>query len=234
MERKRPKTEVLPPGETVTRQDWAERINGHWRKAAESILATCRDLIAAEDNLLPSEFETMISQDLAFTANTAYRLKVIGRDYERLFAHVQMLPPHWGTIHVLARVPVEVFSEAAANGIIHPEMERADALKLLPSKPKHTPKAPPVAPEIEYEEIEDEVSMSSVPRSTTRAEDDHMAKTAHWPPNDPEFTKPEEKPVDFAQRLANWVLRLDNRAHLKRVEALLKELQPSPVVSRVH
>ncbi len=51
----------------------------------------------------------------------------ISRD-ERLSngAHAHVLPPHWGTLYELTRLPDDVFEAKIADGTIHPEMQRTD------------------------------------------------------------------------------------------------------------
>jgi N6-adenosine-specific RNA methylase IME4 len=43
-------------------------------------------------------------------------------------AHVQHLPPHWGTLYELTKLTDQQFEAKLASGLIHPELERRDVV----------------------------------------------------------------------------------------------------------
>lgn len=81
----------------------------------------------AKEALPHGAFAAMIDSDLPFKARTAQRLMVTASD-ERLAnpTHVSHLPPHWGTLYELTKLPDDVFQTKLADGTIHPEMQRKD------------------------------------------------------------------------------------------------------------
>jgi hypothetical protein len=49
--------------------------------------------------------------------------------------HVSHLPPSWGTLHALAKLPKATLEAKIADGTIHPKLERKDVAKLNPETP---------------------------------------------------------------------------------------------------
>ena len=115
------------------RRDWAERILEAWQMSLTGIFKAGQLLLGARegpDALAHGEFTAMIETDLPFKHSTAFRLMAVARD-QRLtnLAHVQCLPPHWGTLYELTKLPDDVFEVKIADGSIHPEMQREDVAK---------------------------------------------------------------------------------------------------------
>jgi hypothetical protein len=88
-----------------------------------------RLLIEAKAALPHGSFLYMVDSELPFKRSTAFRLMTIAAD-PRLTngAHVQHLPPHWGTLYELTKLTDEQFEARLATGGIHPEMERRDVV----------------------------------------------------------------------------------------------------------
>jgi hypothetical protein len=140
----------LDDEEPDSREYWAGRINGTWRNAAESIIETGRILIEAKAALLPrGEFTKMVENDLLFTPRTAQRLMEIARHPVISDpTHVSHLPPSWGTLHELAKLPPATIRDKIADGTINPKMERKDVAKLTKNPgddaAKHTARMTPI------------------------------------------------------------------------------------------
>jgi N6-adenosine-specific RNA methylase IME4 len=113
----------------VSRAAWAVRITAAWRKSVEGVIEAGRLLSQAKAALPHGAFSEMIQRDLPFKASTAQRLMKIAAD-ERLTdaAHVQLLPPHWGTLYELTKLSDDAFKAKIASGAIHPELERRDVV----------------------------------------------------------------------------------------------------------
>lgn len=111
----------------IIRDDWAARITACWRASLDAILQVGRLLAEAKAALPHGEFGGMIESDLPFTASTAQRLMAIAADPKLSNpAHVQHLPPSWGTLYELTKLDDEQFEAKIADGTITPEMERKD------------------------------------------------------------------------------------------------------------
>jgi hypothetical protein len=106
--------------------NWAERITVAWQSSVEGILEAGRLLIEAKASLPHGEFAEMVESDLPFTPGTAARLMKIARD-ERITnpAHVPFLPPNWGTLYELTKLPDEQFEAKIADGTIRPDIGAA-------------------------------------------------------------------------------------------------------------
>ena len=70
--------------------------------------------------------------------NKRSRRHVVNRQQVSRFLHVSALPPHWGTLYELNKVPVALLEQHIKDGTIHPGMERKDAVAL---NPKHRPRS---------------------------------------------------------------------------------------------
>jgi hypothetical protein len=119
---------------TTAHSTWAKKICAAWQDSVCSIIKTGQLLIASKDDLKGKrgEFGRMVENELPFSSSTAQRLMAIARD-RRLTnpAHVQLLPPSWGTLYELTKLSNEVFAARIADGTIHAEMERIDAESLV-------------------------------------------------------------------------------------------------------
>jgi hypothetical protein len=128
-------------------EQWAERICTQLGKSVESIIEAGRLLVKAKADLAHGEWSRMFADELLpFSQNTAQRLMKIA-EHPQLSntAHVQYLPPSWGTLYELTKAEPKRLTAAFKDGIITPDMKRRDVKALRPpSKPRHlpTPKAP--------------------------------------------------------------------------------------------
>jgi hypothetical protein len=115
-----------------TRAAWAERITAAWLQTLHGILKTGRLLAKAKAALPHGAFTEMIERDLPFGARTAQRLMAIAA-CERLSnpTHVSHLPPYWGTLYELTKLPDALFQAGLSTGEINPEMERHEVSRLL-------------------------------------------------------------------------------------------------------
>lgn len=122
----------VPRHSLTIRAHWADRIGAAWRSTIEGIFETGRLLIEAKVALEHGEWLAMIEAELPFSASTAQRLMIVADD-QRLSnaAHVPFLPPSWGTLYELTKLPDDVLFEKFADGTINPECTRADITQFL-------------------------------------------------------------------------------------------------------
>jgi hypothetical protein len=110
------------------RRGWqfhAERINAAWGKQVESIIETGRYLVEAHDEMERASFEAMVQQKLAFGPSAARKLIVIARHPTLTnCAHMHKLPPSWGTLYDLTKLPTPMLCEKLQDGSINPKLER--------------------------------------------------------------------------------------------------------------
>jgi N6-adenosine-specific RNA methylase IME4 len=115
-----------------TRARWAGMIRSRLGDSVAAIVDVGRLLIDAKAGLPHGEFEAMVEQDLPFHASTAQRLMKVAR--HALLAnpaHVRLLPPAWGTLYELTKLPEALLKRLLSDGSITPETERKDVLRLL-------------------------------------------------------------------------------------------------------
>jgi hypothetical protein len=117
---------LLPdPAPGAPAQAWAERITESWRQSVRAILEAGRLLMRAKAALPHGEFGPMIEKELPFSAQTAQKLMAIAGDPKLSNpAHVRLLPPSWGTLYELHRLPDDDFARGIESGAIHADMER--------------------------------------------------------------------------------------------------------------
>jgi hypothetical protein len=109
-------------------------INEAWRKTVEGILETGSRLIEAKEDLDPAEYEAMLQEDVAMSVGNASKLRIIASNPVLAdFSHVKNLPASYGTLYELAKLPEETLLAGIADGVIHPKMERLEAVALLPN-----------------------------------------------------------------------------------------------------
>jgi hypothetical protein len=120
---------------------WAARITAAWRESVQGIIGVGDLLVEAREDLKPfrGEWSRLIGDNgqqskLPFSAGTAKRLIAIAED-PRIRSHVNVLPAAWGTLYELSTLTDLQFEHGLANGLVRPEMERADT-HILRAKEK--------------------------------------------------------------------------------------------------
>ncbi len=108
-----------------------------WQRGVESIIETGRRLIKAKKALEHGDFESMLYAKLPFSPSTAQRLMAIAENpVLSKAAHVQVLPPSWGTLYELTKLPVPLLTAKIKDGTITPKLERKAACALSKPEPK--------------------------------------------------------------------------------------------------
>jgi hypothetical protein len=119
---------------------WAERIRTQLGKTVEAIIEVGRLLVKAKGDLEHGEWGRLFEDGLVpFTQNTAQRLMLIA-EHPQLSntAHVQHLPPSWGTLYELTKVEPKRLTAALNDGTITPNMKRSAVAELLPTRKKRS------------------------------------------------------------------------------------------------
>jgi hypothetical protein len=114
-------------------EEHVELICAAWQKGVESIIETGNCIAVAQDEVGRGRFEAEVLPKLPFRRSAAYALMAIASHAVLSdVRHVGHLPPHWGTLDALTRVPQTRLLTAIENGEVHPGMERKDVRALLP------------------------------------------------------------------------------------------------------
>lgn len=122
-------------------------ITRQWTAAVSGIVACGRALIEAKASLDHGDFTAMIEELLPFSSRTARKLMSIAQNtWIADRNHMDRLPPAWTTLYELSLLTEDALERAAAEGVLRPEMERTDAVRLR--RPLAPP--PPAAPALEH------------------------------------------------------------------------------------
>jgi N6-adenosine-specific RNA methylase IME4 len=122
---------LIPAVPLITAADYAEAIEGCWRRSIEAYIEAGALLIRAKQALPHGEFQAMVDENLPFGARTAQRLMAIAGD-ERLTnpTRVSLLPASWGSAYELTRFDDDALDTHFRDGTIRPEMERQEVVSL--------------------------------------------------------------------------------------------------------
>jgi hypothetical protein len=112
--------------------EWSSAIAVAWQKSTAAILETGRLLIEAKAELAEhGTWMTLVDRHLPFGQSTVNKLMAIaGNPVLANSAHVPNLPPSWGTLYELTKLPEPKLRAKIADGTINPRTERTDVAKL--------------------------------------------------------------------------------------------------------
>ena len=106
----------------LARSTHAMRIAEAWQSSVANIVETGRLLIQAKAALSRGEWLPMIESDLPFSPRTAQMLMEIAEHPGITNAkHVSLLPPSWGTLHALTKLPCDEFDRRIADAASAPQ-----------------------------------------------------------------------------------------------------------------
>jgi len=110
----------------ATTAQWADRICVQVGKSVESIIEVGRLLIQAKADLAHGEWGRLFDEKLIpFSQQTANKLMAVASHPQMSNpAHVRNLPPSWGTLYELTKIPEPTLQHALADGRITPDMPR--------------------------------------------------------------------------------------------------------------
>jgi hypothetical protein len=115
-------------------RSYAARIVTSWRHAADGMMEVARLCSEASERLTVSEKKQLIKR-LPFKEATFSKFVQIGKDarLQRLHAR-RLLPPHYTIAYPLTRLTDEQLETAAKQGVINPDMKRAELQSWLKAR----------------------------------------------------------------------------------------------------
>jgi len=121
----------------TTPREFADAIGAAWRETTEGVLRTAGLYHQARRQLGDSAWADLLA-NVPHAISTARRLAIIGRWHETHAGWLPtgQLPPHWGTLYALSRVPEAELRSALSVGKVHAGMERSEAEALVPKAAK--------------------------------------------------------------------------------------------------
>ena len=125
-------TEQISRTKAKARVAYAAKISAAWQQSVAAIISTGTLLIEAKRELGHGLWEEMFQGEnrLPFGLRTAERLMAIaGNGFLANPTHVSILPPSWGTLYELSRLPKRTLSLGVRDGLITADMTREDVRK---------------------------------------------------------------------------------------------------------
>src|SRR5512146_3190151 len=140
--------EVITPEAQL--QEWAQQVTHAYRKSVAGIIAVGQLLIEAKKAVGHGRFERLfrdhpdhVSPPVGFSSRTGRMLMAIAAHpvlSDR--NHGSEMPLSWRTLYELSRHQADVVSRGIVEGVVRPDMERADAAGLDALLAGHDPDAP--------------------------------------------------------------------------------------------
>lgn len=144
-----PAAAILPSSqpklvELRTVEDFAGEIGRLWRESHDRFVQIGEYLEQAKERLQHGEWIAMIEEKLPFGRIVAFQLMVAARALRSGELPADRVPANYSTVYHIARLSEEERRRAFAEGIIHPNMRRADivAFKRLLRGPASMPRSP--------------------------------------------------------------------------------------------
>lgn len=130
----------------LSAEEHAVLITRRWSDAVQGIVGCGRALIEAKAELGHGDFTSMVEELLPFSSATARKLMTISRNtWIANRSHSERLPPQWSTLYELSRLPEDALEQAASEGRIRADMERAEAVRLRRPLASQLPPPAPLA-----------------------------------------------------------------------------------------
>jgi len=105
---------------------YVKAINASWHKSTDSILETAKVCADAEKKLSKDE-KIKLFKDLVFSKATFSKLAKVGSQARLLNEDVKpLLPPNYSILYAIAKLSEKDLRQAIKDGIINPNMSRAD------------------------------------------------------------------------------------------------------------
>lgn len=126
---------LAKPRTLTSRADFAEDIRREWTNALEATVAVGRRLNEAKEALPHGDYQAMVENDLPFSTATARKLREIAEFVDRDKVPLDRLPEAMSTLYAIATLPDETRQQALEQGVIRPDITRAEvaALKAPPA-----------------------------------------------------------------------------------------------------
>ncbi|MCR0985413.1 DUF3102 domain-containing protein [Roseomonas populi] len=113
-------------------EDYVSEIARLWERAQGAFLEIGRLLIRAKEMLPHGEYTSAVEENLPFSGRTAYQLREAARwalEMDRAKTiPVEKLPGSYSTIYLLSTLDPPTLKKAEADGLIRPELKRAELI----------------------------------------------------------------------------------------------------------
>jgi Protein of unknown function (DUF3102) len=110
-------------------EEYVSEISRLWNRAQDAFLEIGRLLIRAKDTLPHGEYVAAVEAELPFSARTAYQLREAARWATGGTVPMERLPGSYSTIYLLSTFKPPLLKEAERDGLIRPELKRAELIE---------------------------------------------------------------------------------------------------------
>lgn len=123
------------PRALTTRPEFVADIHREWSNALEATVAVGRRLNEAKVALPHGEYEAMVESDLPFSSATARKLRKAAELVDSGQIDLEKLPESYTTLYAIATLPDEARQQAIDQGVIRPDVTRAELEAFRAPKP---------------------------------------------------------------------------------------------------
>lgn len=110
-------------------EEYVSEISRLWNRAQSAFLEIGSLLIRAKDTLPHGEYVAAVEAELPFSARTAYQLREAARWAIGGTVPMERLPSSYSTIYLLSTLELRLLKEAEKDGLIRPELKRAELIE---------------------------------------------------------------------------------------------------------
>src|SRR5690348_10709381 len=110
-------------------EEYVSEISRLWNRAQGAFLEIGCLLIRAKDMLPHGEYVTAVEAELPFSARTAYQLREAARWATGGTVPMERLPSSYSTVYLLSTLEPSLLMEAENDGLIRPELKRAELIE---------------------------------------------------------------------------------------------------------
>lgn len=119
---------------TISRKEYAKRIKAALGKSVVGFIEAGQELQRAQDDdVAHGEWEAFVKKEVGISPRMAHMLmKIAKHPVISNQKHVSDLPPSWGTLYQLTKVPRPRLEAKLKDGTVNANMERKEVAELLP------------------------------------------------------------------------------------------------------
>jgi hypothetical protein len=122
--------EVSVPSQLAERPAFVGRINDLWQDVHHRFLMIGRLLAQAKKVLPHGEFDRMVEAELPFTAGIASQLRAVAEAVDTNRLALEELPKTYSVAYQLTTLNDDALNRARREGLVHPNVRRADLVKF--------------------------------------------------------------------------------------------------------
>jgi hypothetical protein len=125
--------EAAVPSEYAERPQFVGRIKDLWQDVHHRFLMIGRLLVQAKKVLPHGEFDKMVEAELPFTAGIASQLRAVAEAVDTNRLAIDEMPKTYSVAYQLTTLDDEALKKARQEGLVHPDVRRAEVIRFKKS-----------------------------------------------------------------------------------------------------